>query len=218
MATKKGQRIGIWVIAVVMVIGTLGSFFVVILANDNENVDQARLQTAQEEYQKNTEEYQAKVQAQADQLSPQYFGELSQYSSRVSAFSPDGITELRSEDLKVGDGAEITKDSTFTAYYIGWNPSGEVFDQSIDGEKLKAPFEVTPGGVITGWTEGAVGMKVGGIRELTIPSEKAYGAQGSGEKIPANTPLKFVIYIVPTPEKINQPAVPQELIDAYGGQ
>ena len=149
MATKKSQRIGIWVIAVVMVIGTLGSFFVVILANDNATVDQARLQTAQEEYQKNTEEYQAKVQAQADQLSPQYFGELSQFSSRVSAFSPDGITELKSEDLKVGDGTEITKDSTFTAYYIGWNPSGEVFDQSIDGEKLKAPFEVTPGGAVT---------------------------------------------------------------------
>jgi hypothetical protein len=58
-------------------------------------------------------------------------------------------------------------------------------------------------------------MKIGGIRELTIPSDKGYGAAGSGDKIPANSPLKFVIMAIPTPEAISEPAVPQDLLDYY---
>jgi hypothetical protein len=58
-------------------------------------------------------------------------------------------------------------------------------------------------------------MKVGGVRELTIPSDKAYGEAGSGDKIPANTPLKFIVMVIPTPEAIKEPAVPQELLQYY---
>lgn len=58
-------------------------------------------------------------------------------------------------------------------------------------------------------------MKVGGIRELTIPADKAYGETGSGGTIAPNTPLKFVIMIIPTPETIPQPAVPAELLKYY---
>ena len=35
MATVKSQRVAIFVIMIVMVIGTLGSFFVIILQNEN---------------------------------------------------------------------------------------------------------------------------------------------------------------------------------------
>lgn len=212
MATKKSQRIAIWVIAVVMLVGTIGSFFVIILQNDNAASDQARVQAAQEQYQKAYTEYEKKVAAQGDELSAKYYGEFNPYASRVAAFSKDEVTELKTEDLKAGDGQELTKDSSFTAYYIGWTPDGKVFDGSIDGDKLKPPFTAQPGGVITGWSEGVAGMKVGGVRELTIPSEKAYGEQGSGDKIPANTPLKFVVMIIPTPEQIAQPEIPQELL------
>lgn len=212
MATKKSQRIAIWVIAVVMLVGTIGSFFVIILQNDNAASDQARVQAAQEQYQKAYTEYEKKVAAQGDELSAKYYGEFSPYASRVAAFSKDEVTELKTEDLITGDGQELTKDSSFTAYYIGWTPDGKVFDGSIDGDKLKPPFTAQPGGVITGWSEGVAGMKVGGVRELTIPSEKAYGEQGSGDKIPANTPLKFVVMIIPTPEQIAQPEIPQELL------
>jgi len=58
-------------------------------------------------------------------------------------------------------------------------------------------------------------MKVGGVRELTIPADKGYGSTGSGDKIPANSPLKFVIMVIPTPDAIAEPAVPQELLDYY---
>jgi len=203
-----------------MVVGTIGSFLAIILANQNQQTDQSRINELTAQYQKDYNEYQAKVDAQATQLSAQYFETFNQFATRPAAFDAAGVTELQTSDIIVGDGAAITKESSFTAYYIGWNPTGKVFDGSIEGDALKAPFDVTPGGVIPGWTQGADGMKVGGVRELTIPASLAYGETGSGADIPANTPIKFIIMIIPTPEKIDAPAMPPELIKYYqaGGQ
>ena len=203
MATPKHQRIGIWIIAVVMLVGTLGSFAIIILADKNQKVDTAKSQELQAQYQKIINEYQAKVDAQAGELSGKYYAEFSQYASVPAAFEADSVKELTKEDLKVGDGEEVKAGKGNVAYYIGWNPKGKVFDQSIDGDKLKAPFPID--NAIEGWKEGAEGMKVGGVRLITIPAAKAYGEQGSGEDIPANTPLKFIMFVIPTPEKIPDP-------------
>lgn len=203
MATPRHQRIGIWIIAVVMLVGTIGSFAVIILSSENQKVDVQKQQEFQEKYQKLMTEYQAKVDKQAEELSQKYYAEFSQYKTRPAAFDAASVKELKKEDLKVGDGEEVKEGKGHVAYYIGWNPSGKIFDQSIDGEKLKSPFTIDQ--AIEGWKEGAKGMKVGGIREITIPSEKAYGATGSGEDIPANTPLKFIMFVIPTPEKIPEP-------------
>lgn len=218
MATRKSQRIGIWVIAGALTIGTLGGFIAMVLAPKNAASDQARYQQLMDDYSKESTAYQAKVDAQATELSAKYFDTFNQYATRPSVFAAADVTELKKEDLKIGEGESITKDSSFSAYYIGWNPSGKVFDGSIDGTKLKAPFSVTPGGVIPGWTEGVDGMKAGGVRELTIPADKAYGETGQGADIPANTPLKFVIMVIPTPEKITQPTPSEELLKLYAQQ
>lgn len=215
MATPKSQRIGIWIIAIVMLIGTIGSFAVMILGSQNSNVDQARLKQLTDEYQKDNNAYQAKVDAQAAQLSEKYFPEFNQYAGRPTAFDRDSVKSLSSVDLKLGDGEVLGKDATFTAYYLGWGPNGKVFDGSIDGTKLKAPFTASPGGVIAGWTKGVEGMKIGGVREVTIPSDDAYGEKGSGDSIPPNTPLKFVIMVIPTPDTIPQPEMSQELLEYY---
>jgi FKBP-type peptidyl-prolyl cis-trans isomerase len=215
MATQKAQRIGIWIIAIVLTVGTLSGFVAIVLAPKNQATDQTKLAQLTSQYQTAQKDYQAKVDVQAASLSKQYYAELNQYSSRVSTFDKNSVTKLSTVDLKVGDGAAITANSSFTAYYIGWNPSGVIFDQSIAIGALKAPFSVTPGGVIKGWTDGTIGMKVGGIRELTIPSADAYGTAGSGATIPPNTPLKFVIMIIPTPDTIPQAAVPPELLKYY---
>lgn len=50
--------------------------------------------------------------------------------------------------------------------------------------------------VIAGWTEGVPGMKVGGIRRLVIPAEKAYGSQSPAPNIPPNSDLVFDIELV----------------------
>jgi FKBP-type peptidyl-prolyl cis-trans isomerase FkpA len=218
VATKRSQRIAIWVIAIIMAVGTIGSFLIIILQNDNQQSDQARLTELMSAYQMQTEEYQSRVDVQTTELSQKYFKEFNKYSGRPAAWDGKNVTELKKVDLKIGDGAEITAESSFSAYYLGWTPDGKVFDGSIEDGKLKAPFAVTPGGVIEGWTEGAVGMKVGGVRELTIPADMGYGEQGSGESIPPNTPLKFVIMIIPTPEEIPQPQPSEELIRLYTQQ
>lgn len=203
-----------------MVVGTIGSFLAIILANKNQQTDQSRINELTAQYQKEYTEYQTKVDAQAKELSAQYFETFNQFASRPAAFDAAGVTELKTSDIIVGSGDTITKDSSFTAYYLGWNPTGKVFDGSIDGQSLKAPFDVAPGSVIAGWTQGTEGMKVGGVRELTIPASLAYGETGSGADIPANTPIKFIIMIIPTPEKIASPTMPPELIKYYqsGGQ
>lgn len=203
MATRKSQRIAIWVIAGVLVVGTLAGFIAMMVAPGNEAKDQAELQAAQAEWQ-------SQQDAQTKELSDKYFATFSQYASRVGEFSADGINELKTEDLLVGDGDEVNDDTSIAVYYIGWNPKGEIFDQSIDGDSLKAPFAVdgpATASVIEGWQKGLVGMKIGGVRELTIPSSQAYGETGSGDKIPANTPLKFVVMAIPPVEEIPTPQI-----------
>jgi FKBP-type peptidyl-prolyl cis-trans isomerase FkpA len=211
MAATRTQRIGIWIIAVFMLVGTVGSFVAIVLANNNQQSDSVRAQAALAEYRKETEEYQAKVDVQTSELSKQYFDTFNKFASRPAAFDASSVTELKSEDLVVGTGDAITADSTFMAYYLGWNPSGKVFDGSISGSSLLAPIEAAPGGVIEGWTKGAAGMKVGGIRELTIPANLAYGDTARSEDIPANTPLKFIIMIIPNFEKIPEPQPSDQL-------
>jgi FKBP-type peptidyl-prolyl cis-trans isomerase len=218
VATKQSQRIAIWVIAIIMAIGTIGSFLIIILQNDNSQSDRAKLTELMSAYQLQTEEYQSKVDAQTAELSNKYFAEFNTYATRPAAWNSDDVSELKKEDLKIGDGADITAESSFAAYYLGWTPDGSVFDGSIEDGKLKAPFLVNPGGVIKGWTEGAVGMKVGGVRELTIPSDLAYGESGNGDTIAPNTPLKFIIMIIPTPETIPEPQPSDELIRLYTQQ
>jgi FKBP-type peptidyl-prolyl cis-trans isomerase len=214
---SRGQRIGIWIIAAFMLVGTVGSFVAIVLSNSNQQTDKERAQKLYAAYQKDAAAYQVKVDAQAAELSKQYFGTFNAYSGKPAAFDAAGVKDLKTEDLVVGTGDDISSDSSFSAYYLGWNPTGKVFDGSINETKdaLKAPLAVTPGGVIDGWTKGVVGMKVGGIRELSIPAAQAYGAAGSGEDIPANTPIKFIVMIIPTPETITQPQPSKQLIDYY---
>ena len=199
MATSKAQRIGIIVIAVVMAVGTIGSFFIMILANSNQVADQ---QKQQEEYNKQLEDYQKqmaeaeKVQKEeATKLSAQYYDEFKQYEGLPEAFDASKVKSLAKDDLKQGDGKEISADTPYRAYYIGWNSEGKVFDGSIEGESLKAPIEGGTG-LIEGWTQGVQGMKIGGVRVITIPGDLAKGLTPSAD-IKEGAPLKFVIMALP---------------------
>jgi FKBP-type peptidyl-prolyl cis-trans isomerase FkpA len=205
MSTTRSQRLGIWIIAIVLTVGTIGSFFVVILANNNAQTDQSKQNQLSAEDQKKIADYQAKVNAQSNELSTQWYPVLSQFTGEVGAFNADDVKSLETKDLKVGDGEEIKSDTQYSAYYIGWNPEGKIFDQSIDSGKLKAP--IAGSGLIQGWTDGVQGMKIGGVRLLTIPADKAYGDQGSGDLIPPHTPIKFVVLAIPTPTPIPTPSL-----------
>lgn len=216
MATSTAQRTGIWIIAIALTFGTLAGFVAMIIAPKNDAADQASLQAAYAKYQKDQEAYQEKVDAQAKELSKTYYPIFSQYKDAPAAFKAEDVKKVSTKDLKIGDGAVIDENTEYSAYYIGWNPKGKAFDQSFEGDSLKAPI---PGqGLIPGWQEGVKGMKLGGIREITIPADKAYGEAGSGEDIPPNTPIKFVVMAIKTPPAIEAPEVPKELQAAYGQQ
>lgn len=192
MATPKSQRIGIWIIAVVMLVGTIVGFVAMVLEMDNAKTDQAQQNKMFEEYKKQMEEQEKR----GKELSATYYPQFKEYQSAPAAFDMNVGDAVGKRDLKVGDGEEVTAETKYEAYYIGWNPKGKTFDSSFDGESLKAPIDTSQSALIEGWNEGVVGMKVGGVREITIPSDKAYGEQGAGDDIPPNTPIKFIVMII----------------------
>ena len=101
--------------------------------------------------------------------------------------------ELGIDDLVEGEGEEATKGSKVSVHYVGVAFStGDEFDASWNrGEPFE--FKLGAGQVIPGWDAGVEGMKVGGRRQLTIPSAMAYGARGAGGVIKPHEPLVFVV-------------------------
>jgi FKBP-type peptidyl-prolyl cis-trans isomerase FkpA len=102
---------------------------------------------------------------------------------------------LRYQDVKEGTGDVATAGKTVSVHYTGWLTNGTKFDSSKDRGQ---PFEFPLGGgrVIRGWDEGVQGMKVGGVRKLTIPPELGYGARGAGGVIPPNATLVFEVELL----------------------
>ena len=105
-------------------------------------------------------------------------------------------TQLKIDDLVVGDGQEARAGDTVAVHYVGVAySSGEEFDASYNrGAPLSFPLGA--GRVIQGWDQGVQGMKVGGRRQLTIPPQLAYGDQGAGGVIAPGETLIFVCDLV----------------------
>lgn len=112
-----------------------------------------------------------------------------------SGSAPGSVTTLLKEDVKVGKGAAAKSGDKIRVHYTGKLLDGTKFDSSLDRNE---PFELTLGAgmVIKGWDEGIVGMKVGGKRKLTIPSNMAYGPSGHPPVIPPNSPLVFDVELL----------------------
>jgi len=108
---------------------------------------------------------------------------------------PEPKTKLKVEDLVVGTGREANTGDTLIVEYTGWVYGiSQPFDKSVLHNK---PFEFVlgKGEVIAGWDQGLAGMKVGGTRKLTIPSDLAYGADGT-RRIPSNATLLFEVELL----------------------
>ena len=99
-------------------------------------------------------------------------------------------------DLKTGDGVEAKSGDHVSVQYVGvLYDGGKQFDSSWDrGQPFS--FQLGGGQVIPGWDQGVAGMKVGGRRELIVPPDLAYGAQGQPPTIPRNATLVFVIDLI----------------------
>lgn len=102
---------------------------------------------------------------------------------------------LKIEDFVVGTGKEAIAGSQITVHYTGTFLDGTKFDSSVD---RGTPFEFTlgVGQVIRGWDQGVQGMKEGGKRKLTIPSDLAYGDNGIPPAIPPKSVLVFEVELL----------------------
>ncbi len=196
--TPRWQRIAIWTIAIVMAGGTMITFVVSIFSSQNKQLDPATIAYNKQmsEYQKqlNSDENKAYLEQQ-EQAKAKLRG-LDGFTDQVKAFTAADITALKVETLKQGDGATVAENAKISANYTGWLPDGTIFDstKSEDSDAKPASFSLSQ--VITGWSKGLVGTRAGGVYLLSIPSADAYGENGSGTSIPANTPLKFIVQIV----------------------
>jgi peptidylprolyl isomerase/FKBP-type peptidyl-prolyl cis-trans isomerase FkpA len=106
------------------------------------------------------------------------------------------MTELKIEDEVMGAGAEAKAGDTVTVHYVGQLTNGTVFDASKNHGNTGFTFTLGAGQVIKGWDIGVAGMKEGGKRKLSIPSELAYGNNAVGGVIPANADLIFEVELI----------------------
>ncbi|HWG96322.1 MAG TPA: FKBP-type peptidyl-prolyl cis-trans isomerase [Nitrospira sp.] len=102
---------------------------------------------------------------------------------------------LKYVDQVIGAGDAAVVGKTASVHYTGWLENGKKFDSSVDrGQPFSFPLGA--GRVIKGWDEGVQGMKVGGKRKLTIPSDLGYGSRGAGGVIPPNATLIFDVELL----------------------
>jgi len=105
----------------------------------------------------------------------------------------DGVTTtasgLQYEVLRAGDGPMPTAEDDVRLHYRGSLIDGTEFDASYEGD----PVVFNAGRLISGFTEALLLMNAGSHFRIVIPSEIAYGPNGSGPVIGPNSTLIFEI-------------------------
>lgn len=120
---------------------------------------------------------------------------IDQITQEINENKAQNQMELQKEILIEGTGDQLVKSGdSITVDYTGTLEDGTKFDSSLDtGQPFT--FTIGQGQVIQGWEQGLIGMKVGEEIRLTIPSNLAYGPNGTGP-IPPNATLIFTIKLI----------------------
>ena len=118
--------------------------------------------------------------------------ESEQTTGKDAVTTPSGLKYI---EIKEGDGATPQKGQTVVVHYTGTLEDGTKFDSSRDRNQPFS-FRLGVGQVIQGWDEGLSTMKVGGRRQLIIPSDLGYGTSGAGGVIPPNATLIFDVELL----------------------
>lgn len=114
----------------------------------------------------------------------------------------DGVTVMPSglqyEIVQAGTGRSPRILDTVVVNYEGKRVDDVVFDSSYQRGK---PSEFPVNGVIRGWIETLPKMKEGGIWNIYLPADLAYGATSPNPSIPANSALIFKIELLEVKER-----------------
>ena len=216
LKTSPKQRIVISLIAIVMLGSIIASYAAIILNGGKSNtstsstISQEKLIEYEDAYNEKLAEFKTATQGDFDKFI-QYKGEITAYNEASANSGP-----VETKDLVVGDGDEITADnSDYYAYYVGWCADESIFDSSFDNNDSPKSFAKILDaslGMIEGWATGVVGMRMNGIRIITVPETLAYG---SSMEICGgyNKPLKFMIMAKRKSEERTKMAT--ELDEAY---
>ena len=217
LKTSKGQRVAIAIIAFFMLGSIIAFYAAIIVGNSKSSSSDTGLSEERITYYQN--KYSEQV-SKFKEVSASDFAKFSPYLSEIKAYNETNANSggVQTRDLLTGTGRTLEdKDGNYLAYYVGWCADEKVFDSSLDSDKNPTAFakalDVSVG-MIEGWYQGAKGMKLGGIRELTIPGELAYG-----DKMEIcggyNKPLKFLVMAVAAEDPLKTAAA--NLDAAYMG-
>ena len=197
LKTSPKQRFFIILIAVIMLGSIIASYIAIVIngskskttSETNPQVDQAKIAEYESAYNAKAAEFSEKTKEDYDKFI--------KYKSEITAYNETAANEngVQVRDLEDGSGEEIKEGTKYLAYYVGWCADESIFDSSFDNNDNPTAFAKILDaslGMIEGWNLGVEGMKLNGIREITIPGELAYGESREicGGK---NKPLKFIV-------------------------
>ena len=196
LKTSVGQRVAIAIIAFFMLGSIIASYAAILVSNSKSDSSENKTLSSDRMayYQNNYTEKLAKFR----EVSKQDFEVFKPYIPEIKAYNETTANEsgVQSRDILKGSGRTIgEKDGDYLAYYVGWCADETIFDSSFDSDTSPTAFVRALNvsvGMIEGWYSGVQGMKLGGIREITIPGELAYADQTEicGGY---NKPLKFLV-------------------------
>jgi len=217
LKTSPKQRFFIILIAVIMLGSIIASYAAIIMNGGGASSSSSSSGISEEKIIEYEQAYNTEL-AEFSEVAKSDFDKFVQYKSRVKAYNEASANagSVATNDLVLGSGRELTDgDTNYLAYYIGWCADETVFDSSFDDAANPTVFTKALDaslGMIEGWNLGVVGMKLGGVREITIPGELAYGEQmeicGGYSK-----PLKFLIMAVANEDPLKTAA--SELDETY---
>ncbi|MHC5110968.1 MAG: FKBP-type peptidyl-prolyl cis-trans isomerase [Planctomycetota bacterium] len=108
---------------------------------------------------------------------------------------PSHTTEsgLQYWDIKPGNGKPVGPDAVVTAKFTRWLTNGEMIDTThFEGDE--STFLLSQ--IIRGWAEGILTMKVGGIRQMRVPPQLAYGEAGMKPFVGPNATIIIEVEVI----------------------
>lgn len=213
LKTSVKQRIIIGAIAVIMV-GTFIASYAAIVISGGKSGSGATSGISEEKKAAYEAVYQEKL-SEFKSLTKSDFDKFVAYKDEVKAYNEASANTggVQTKDLLVGSGRTLEEgDTDYLAYYIGWCADESVFDSSFDDAKSPTSFKMAldaSQGLIEGWSVGVVGMRIGGIRRITIPGELAYG---NAREICGgySKPLRFIVMAVANEDPLKTAATALE--------